>query len=265
VASTTASFVAECAAAPPPGAACGVERWPVKTMSDRDASLVNLQPQTSTVSVLRALPKPASLPDDRRLSPTETTTFTIHARTTVFKLEEDRDIHLVIASPSNPAETMIVEFPDVACAGASASAVRDRMASARAALTAVCGQPTGSFRTCNFEVDVTGVGFFDFLHGQTGVAPNGIELHPVLAISFASAAGPPPTPTGASGGAGDTCSGFASAAVQNWCRNPDGNVLNCSDFVTRTEATRFTHDVDPSDINRLDADSDGASCESLPP
>jgi len=27
---------------------------------------------------------------------------------------------------------------------------------------------------------VTGVAFFDFLHGQTGVAPNGIELHPIL-------------------------------------------------------------------------------------
>jgi hypothetical protein len=24
------------------------------------------------------------------------------------------------------------------------------------------------------------VGFFDFLHGQTGVAPNGIELHPLV-------------------------------------------------------------------------------------
>lgn len=26
---------------------------------------------------------------------------------------------------------------------------------------------------------VTGVAFFDFLLGQTGVAPNGIELHPI--------------------------------------------------------------------------------------
>jgi hypothetical protein len=26
------------------------------------------------------------------------------------------------------------------------------------------------------------VGFFDFLHGQNGVAPNGFELHPVLSI-----------------------------------------------------------------------------------
>jgi Peptidase family S58 len=36
------------------------------------------------------------------------------------------------------------------------------------------------------EVDVTGVGFFDFAHGQTGLAPNCIELHPVLAFDFSS-------------------------------------------------------------------------------
>ena len=29
----------------------------------------------------------------------------------------------------------------------------------------------------------TGVGFFDRIHGQTGVAPNGIELHPVVSFS----------------------------------------------------------------------------------
>jgi len=34
-------------------------------------------------------------------------------------------------------------------------------------------------------VTITGVGFFDRVHGQTGVAlKNGIELHPVLAIAF---------------------------------------------------------------------------------
>ena len=38
-------------------------------------------------------------------------------------------------------------------------------------------------------VTVTGVGFFDFLHGQTGVAPNGIELHAVLDIQFGTGSG----------------------------------------------------------------------------
>ena len=32
------------------------------------------------------------------------------------------------------------------------------------------------------RADVTGVAFFDYCHGQTGVAPNAIELHPVLAF-----------------------------------------------------------------------------------
>ncbi len=31
-------------------------------------------------------------------------------------------------------------------------------------------------------IDITGVGFCDFEHGQSGVAPNAIELHPVLSI-----------------------------------------------------------------------------------
>jgi hypothetical protein len=32
---------------------------------------------------------------------------------------------------------------------------------------------------------VTGVGFFDKVHGQTGVSQsNGIELHPILKIEF---------------------------------------------------------------------------------
>ncbi len=34
------------------------------------------------------------------------------------------------------------------------------------------------------SVQITGIGMFDFLHGQTGVAPNGIELHPVIDIIF---------------------------------------------------------------------------------
>jgi hypothetical protein len=29
-----------------------------------------------------------------------------------------------------------------------------------------------------------GVAFFDVVHGQEGVAPNGIELHPILMIDF---------------------------------------------------------------------------------
>src|SRR5256885_15592716 len=45
---------------------------------------------------------------------------------------------------------------------------------------------TTSFTAVSVPVQMTGVGFFDFIHGQTGVAPNGIELHPILDIRFLS-------------------------------------------------------------------------------
>jgi hypothetical protein len=38
---------------------------------------------------------------------------------------------------------------------------------------------------------VTGIPFFDPFHGQEGIAYNGIELHPILAIQFPLA---PPAP-----------------------------------------------------------------------
>lgn len=41
-----------------------------------------------------------------------------------------------------------------------------------------------SFQTTNVPVVIRGVGFFDFKHGQRGVAPNGIELHPVLDLAL---------------------------------------------------------------------------------
>lgn len=40
----------------------------------------------------------------------------------------------------------------------------------------------GTVRLCA-RARVTGVAFFDLDHGQTGVAPNAIELHPILGFT----------------------------------------------------------------------------------
>ena len=61
------------------------------------------------------------------------------------------------------------------------------MARARASFVPACGRPsTGFFVTLSGTATISGVGFFDFDHGQRGVAPNAIELHPVLAFSSTS-------------------------------------------------------------------------------
>jgi hypothetical protein len=160
---------------------CGVERWSVKTGTDADAGLINLQSTTSaTIASLGALSQPATLPANNRVQPTETTVFRLQATLVEYKLEADSDYHLVLADSSG--HEMIAEIPDPACVGAG-SPLASGISKARSEFDSKYSV-TGSFKTANTPVTVTGVGFFDFLHGQTGVAPNGIELHAVLDIQF---------------------------------------------------------------------------------
>ncbi len=76
---------------------------------------------------------------------------------------------------------MIAEVPDPECGGACASGFAEVYGRVRQTLMDRLNAPGGDARPL---VRVTGVGFFDSFHGQTGIAPNGIELHPVLAVEF---------------------------------------------------------------------------------
>jgi len=167
---------------PSAGPACGVERWPVKILADSMASRVSLIPRTTTVRALRRLRPPDSLPQKARNRPVETTTYRVRARLVGSKFEEDSDFHLVIADPRTGG-TMIVEFPASYCTLTAKPALRRRMQAARLAFIRACGVPSRSdFDHLRGNATITGVGFFDFQHGQTGVAPNAIELHPVIAF-----------------------------------------------------------------------------------
>lgn len=174
-------------AAPACGTACGLERWRVKTLSDDDASQVNPQPVNATVESLRLIPAPTNKPADARAAAPERTTYRVRGRIIGWKLEDDHDFHLVLASETSAAKTMIVEVPDGGCRWACSSASEHDFSAARKAVTDALGHPSKTYRKLHpaRRVTVVGVGFFDFIHGQTGVAPNGIELHPVLSIDFA--------------------------------------------------------------------------------
>ncbi len=164
------------------GLACGVERWAVKTLTDSDAAKVNFQAVPGSVGTLVSLPKPAALPKNSRIAPVELTVYTVKAHVEEFKLENDSDIHVVISNPDDPNETMIVEFVNTQCIDPAKAIQETAMAKTREDFIGICGEPARKFLTCEVDVEITGVGFFDFIHGQTGVSPNGIEIHPVLAI-----------------------------------------------------------------------------------
>lgn len=162
-------------------AQCGVERWSVKTGTDPDAGLVNLNSATNTtIANLRSPAAPNPIPANNRVSPWETTQWVLNATLTLYKLESDSDYHLVLQDANGL--TMIVEIPSPSCVGAGSpflAGITNARNEFNARFTA-----TTSFQTANIPVQIKGVGMFDFLHGQTGVAPNGIELHPVLDVIF---------------------------------------------------------------------------------
>jgi hypothetical protein len=170
------------------GVHCGTERWKVKTLTDSTVGNIDSDEITKTINWFRTRTRPANLPDTRRLVGIETMTFKVKGKVIAFKREGgahgDRDFHVVLAQVNNLSKTMVVEFADPGCAGVCGSTFLDRMSQARQDFIDKVGQPTGSFKEPDEDIviEVIGIGFFDRLHGQRGMAPSGIEIHPVLSM-----------------------------------------------------------------------------------
>ena len=139
---------------------CGVERWTVKTLQDRPNLLSN---RLTTVKYLDTRRAPSYLPSTRL--PFERHIFTVIAGVTFVREEADSDYHFIL---QEHGWHMIGETPAPYCDHRATLHYRRLMAHARR-----------NTRACR-RARVTGVAFFDYDHGQDGVAPNAIELHPLL-------------------------------------------------------------------------------------
>lgn len=173
------------------GTSCGVQRWHIKTLDDATRTQINWTPIVANVSTLTAIPVPSGYDqynDTSRYAPTETQAYRIRAVLVGWKIESDHDYHIVIADVNNPSNTMIIEPPDLNCSAACDSGFGSMYNTVRTQMSNCFGAPSTSFVNLpsGIVVDVTGIPEFDALHGQTGVAPNGIELHPLLSLTFVS-------------------------------------------------------------------------------
>lgn len=175
----------------------------------------------TTVEEMIALPRGANMPalhgsfpensfyQDHRASPAETTIWKITATITEGKLEQDGDYHLVLQGDTKA--TMIGEIPNPDPAYVKNPQWLAQVKKARQAIDHQIGHalPAVDFKPEEMAVPthdrfakapmkdesksmtkigrkavITGVGFFDSSHGQNGVAPNAIELHPIFSVQF---------------------------------------------------------------------------------
>jgi hypothetical protein len=205
----------------------GTERWQVKVGADSGSDSVRLEPlvQTTLQDAIRLSQPhlPPSSDNDTRL-PEERHVYRLSGHLVEFKQEAgssgDSDYHLVIADDTlqftndadrhGPGHSLIAEIPDPGCIPGKhgdpdvASRFSDEIACVRAKMDAKfpdANKDGKFFDTGDTPVTITGVGFFDRAHGQTGRARNNLEIHPLLDIDFGDGqpsclqpAGPPSQP-----------------------------------------------------------------------
>jgi hypothetical protein len=161
---------------------CGVERWSIKTLIDPDTAQINFNNVIpSTIQYQRSLEKPISLPNTRL--PLEDTVYSIECIMYKYKLEADNDLHIVIRAVNDASQTMVAEIVNAECPGIVNTSRYAALNNLRKWFDSTY-HPTTSFTNTNVRIRITGVGFFDFLHGQTGIPPNGREIHPVISLSL---------------------------------------------------------------------------------
>jgi len=173
---------------------CPVERFAVRFGKDGDAHLVDLSTFTpTTLEAMRSWPAPNVLPPANRISPFETTVLTFEATLIEYRRERDfdaSDYRLVLADESG--RTIIANVPSPECAEADSDEPGPDLPDSRflaginlsrAEFTARLS-PTTTVERASIHIRVTGIGMFDLLSGQAGEAPNGIQLCPVLDVSF---------------------------------------------------------------------------------
>ncbi len=145
---------------------CPIERGPVKEGSDADRYRVSTTVTATSVAYLVSRPKPSSYPNNNRLVPYERMTWQLTANLLQYKQESDGDVHLVVQDSAG--HQMIAELPYSACVPASSHTYT----------------PSTSWHYVRRTLVLKGLALFDPPHGQTGAAGNGIELHPVTAVTF---------------------------------------------------------------------------------
>jgi hypothetical protein len=230
----------------------GVERWPVKTGTDKDVALVgkNIINGLSlgagivdaTVEELIRIPRPPDMRpvstlfpqfQEKRRGPVEFVVWRLEGDIIAIKQEADGDYHLVLQGASG--QTMVAEAPTpnppfvdalspwTSNLQVARKAIDDKLVKPLSpanfvlldgtlvprdslppslhpqamAMTPLVVEsfatpeadaapmPTFKSKVQPTPCRITGVGFFDKVHGQMGVALlNGIELHPILKIEF---------------------------------------------------------------------------------
>jgi hypothetical protein len=150
---------------------------------------MNMLPTLTDINSIAALPAQTFFPATTRVKPLETTLYALrNVRLVYHRLESgDSDYHIVLLSPTGTQMITEIPYPGSCTSGSTWQCLISR---ARANIDAQFKPQLDVGHSVNYVVSAIGVGFYDPEHGQFGALPNGIELHPILAICFGAGCDP---------------------------------------------------------------------------
>lgn len=149
-------------------------RWDIKTLADSDAVKINFDSiNPITIDSVNNIINAYQNKNIKFRTYYEKFVYSITCEIVGYKSEADEDVHLWMKD-LNSNGTMVAEIPDTSLMKMKRveveNARRQFMMGAKEKI-----EDLGKY-------EITGILFFDKLHGQRGGAKNGAEIHPVLSI-----------------------------------------------------------------------------------
>jgi hypothetical protein len=168
---------------------CGRWRWDVKILADPDTAIIDFRNiKQATVAELTEL-RPLITSEFMPRQYAERRVYDVAAELYGFAINNYRDYELYLRDTATGA-TMIAAIPDPDCPEIARTPRAQLYRAIRTWLRDSIADTTGRLAD-TIAVRLIGIGFYDRLLNQPGMAENGITLHPVLAIQRDI---PPPPP-----------------------------------------------------------------------
>jgi hypothetical protein len=159
---------------------CGVDRRAVKVLNDTDASKITFFARRAEIADMVKFKCPEKVSRTLPRFGNEFYVYQFNCIIKEYRKEDDGDYHLVLQDAGDSAKTMVGEILNPNCDDLKNNPHLQEYITVRAEFEK-CILPKNKVKEGYYKLK--GVCFFDRVHGQLGVAKNGVELHPILSFT----------------------------------------------------------------------------------
>ena len=162
---------------------CGIERWRIKTVRDKDVKQIFWK--AATTSVTEQVNEPREIQSGWLSAPRQPKELQLYKMSCVIiglGKEKDNDYHMIIKD-TKTGDHMIAEIPDPECSELKNTKLAPKYKQARDFIRKIYGEPSAIQKVKPTKIILYGVGFWEKMNHGQGHSKFGREIHPVVGIN----------------------------------------------------------------------------------